>query len=32
MAIIKAAMRGVWGAQTIEQTVSGYYIEHDHAD
>jgi hypothetical protein len=26
MATIKAAMRGVWGAQTIEQTVSGYYI------
>jgi hypothetical protein len=26
LATIKAAMRGVWGAETIERGVSGYYI------
>ena len=26
LATIKAAMRGVWGAETVERTVSGYYI------
>jgi len=26
LATIKAALRGVWGAETVERTVSGYYI------